>query len=219
MSRTAPASWHDAMHKVHGDVAWAWCWSIPLHLPPGPAGRPYLFATNYHSPLVLGVTYYPYPMKVGIVEEDSEGNLPTFELALSNHKRSIAEYFETVPSKESMMGKGVTGFLVNVDTPGDFMTFGFEIEQATLGDEWVVLRMESPRFFQHRIPQDRFNPHRCRWRFGGEECGYVVNAVAAFTTCSKDIDACVARGNDHVARNLPRLHPERFGGFKGIPQQ
>ena len=68
-------------------------------------------------------------------------------------------------------------------------------------------------------PQDRYVASRCRWEFGSGQCGYVVNAVAAYTTCPKTLSACIARGQDHAARGLPVLHPARFGGFPGIPRQ
>ena len=90
------------------------------------------------------------------------------------------------------------------------------------GRRWTAistasLLLEIPNLYRRQVPFDRYHPHRCRWRFGSNECGYVINAVAGFTTCTKDIAACVLRGDDMVSRNLPRLQPARFGAWPGIP--
>jgi hypothetical protein len=71
-------------------------------------------------------------------------------------------------------------------------------------------------FAPGQSPNDRDVASRCCWAFGSAECGYVINAAAAYTTCPKTLSACIARGQDHAARGLPVLHPARFGGFPGI---
>jgi phage-related protein len=99
------------------------------------------------------------------------------------------------------------------------VTWLFQIAGCSATDEAVQFRLERANFFTRQAPQDRYSAPRCRWEFGGLECGYVINEVAAFVTCPKTLDACIARGQDHASRGLPVLHPGRFGGFPGIAAQ
>jgi phage-related protein len=101
----------------------------------------------------------------------------------------------------------------------EYQLWEFQVAGAYASNEAVTFRLERANFFSRTTPQDRFVAGRCRWEFGGRECGYVVNSAALYTTCPKTLAGCVARGADHANRGLPVLHPRRFGGFPGIPRQ
>jgi phage-related protein len=211
---TIPASWQSRILKVHQTDPWAWLWQIEADATA--SARTVFQLTGYPQQIAFGgMTFYPIAMQQTAIELGSDGNLPSIDLTISNAARVLAFYFE---SGLGFMGRPATSWLVNTGDLAQSMRWDWRVAAATVTTEAAVVRMESPKFFERKVPQDRFNNARCRWRFGSEECGYVINAIALYTTCAKHVADCILRGNDMVNRNLPRLHPERFGGFLGIPE-
>jgi phage-related protein len=182
--------------------------------------------SNWHATLTwptnLSQVWYPFSFEVGPVEQNLEGDLPQLDLAVDNTARTLMRYLH---GGDGLEGNYCTIYLVpanalNLAHPNEEYTrLDLQIAGCSANDEVVQFRLERANFFTRNSPQDRFTAARCRWEFGSKECGYVINAVAAFTTCPKLIAACQARGADHRSRGLPVLHPMRFGGFPGIPQQ
>lgn len=169
------------------------------------------------------VTYYPFPFLMGEIEQTQEGDLPSLELNVDNTARTLMSVLHDGGGFQGNRATLVlthTGSLASPPYPNhQFFTYRFTIASAAATNSAVQLRLESPSFFQQRVPRDRFLGKRCRWLFGSRECGYPITPFSAFTTCNKDLADCIERGEDEVARFLPRLHPRRFGGFPGIPQQ
>lgn len=166
-----------------------------------------------------------YPMAFGHSEIDSsqQGDLPSVDLTIDNTARTLMRYLH---SGDGFEGNRATLFLVHgssITSPAypahQYQRWDFVIAAASATDAAVVLRLEQPNLFEDRLPADRFVAQRCRWRFGGPECGYPITPAAAFTTCDKSLLACIARGADEADRRLPVLHPRRYGGFPGIPVQ
>lgn len=216
--RTLPSGWSDQINKLHGTSPFVWCWRIPLVY--SPALVLYVGLTNHRT--LLNPTgadyYYPWPLQASALDERSDGKLPELELTISNRPRILSPFFEDPGDATGMFGKRVLATVLNVDTPAQYWTFQYEIESVSLTDESASLRLSSPNYLQVRVPQERHNPSHCRWRFGSEECGYVINSFATYTTCPKTLTACEARGIDMQNRRLPKLQPQRFGGFVGIPR-
>lgn len=227
MAKTLPGDWQDRIVQIHQGQPWHWCWDFQLqknasvHTRARLVGYPETLAPSALTPLV----FYPYPITQGVIEESGEGDLPQLQVQLSNVGRMLAPFFETVPEDEGIIGSVAQAWLLNRGDLSVADAYAFEVVDAEVGDEWCGLRLELPSFFERRTPQDRYSAQRCRWRFGTgtptrpSPCGYIINAAAAFTTCGKTYDECVARGDDEEARNLTRLHPRRFGGQLGIPRQ
>lgn len=224
MVKTLPLDWSARTRKIHQDQPFVWCWDLQLEHNPTTDTRAWL--TPYPSPLTTaGKEFQPYPIMQGDIDENAEGDLPQLELNVSNHGRVIAPYLETVAEGDGLVGSIARGYLVNTDDLSQQMIFDFRVGGVTLTDEWATLRLEMFNFFKRRVPNYTFNPQVCGWRFGTgtaahpSPCGYIINAAAAYTSCNKDVADCILRGDDEDVRNLPRLHPLRFGGFLGIPQQ
>lgn len=214
--------------RPHQDQQWIWCWEIEAEPWLG-ATAPVLFRlTSWQQELVWPVglsptqTWYPFPFTMSEIAEDGDGALPQVDLSLDNATRVMMALLH---SNHGFEGNRATLYLLNAASKGiaypnhEFLMWTFRVASAAASDEAVTLRLEMPSFFERKSPQDRYVAARCRWQFGGQECGYIANAVAAYTTCDKTIAACILRGDDEVARNLPRLHPARFGGFPGIPTE
>lgn len=206
------------MQAIHGSSPFCWCWVLPLHI--DASLNLFVALTNHPAPVTIGsVKFYPYAMKQSAIEQDGEGNMPQLTLSISNALRMLAPYLETPGDERGMLGRIAYGYLVDAAAPTVTLLWEFEIQSATLNGEAVTLRLEQRNLYQIKKPQDRYSASRCRFKFGGAECGYVINGAAAFTECDKSHPDCVARGADMAARNLPALQPGVFGGFLGIPQQ
>lgn len=167
-------------------------------------------------------TWYPFNFSFTPIEQNQEGDLPQLDLSVDNTARTLMRYLH---DGEGLEGNNVK--LIHVPANGlaiahpnhEYKEWTFQIAGAIANDESVIFRLERANFFTRMSPQDRFIAASCRWEFGGPECGYIINDVAAYTTCPKTIDACKLRGLDHLSRGLAVLHPGRFGGFPGIPKQ
>lgn len=170
-----------------------------------------------------GVTFYPLAFEMTDIEQTQEGDLPSVDLAIDNTARTLMRYLHAGRGFE---GNRATVYLTHQEaltTPAypnhQFVRFDFAVASAVATEATVTMRLEQPNFFQIRVPSARFVARRCRWEFGGPECGYPITTAAAYTSCAKTIDDCIQRGMDEAFRNLPVLHPRRFGGFPGIPTQ
>tara|TARA_R110000796_G_scaffold229663_3_gene347063 strand:+ start:202 stop:903 length:702 start_codon:yes stop_codon:yes gene_type:complete len=164
----------------------------------------------------------PFNFQISAINANQEGDLPSVQLTVDNVGRVLMQHLH---NGEGLEGNAVTMFLVPtssllIDYPNEeFRRFDFEIASASADDEVVSFKLERANFFTRQTPQDRFSARRCRWLFGGQNCGYIQNTNAAYTTCDKSLSDCSLRGADHAARGLAVIHPQRFGAFPGIPKQ
>lgn len=185
-------------------------------------------ASSYHTDVTWPVaspdaaTWYPFPFSFTPIEQNQEGDLPQLDLSVDNCTRVLMPFLH---AGAGMEGNRCTINLVPASALATaypnhvFQTWDMRVAGCFATAEAVTFRLERANFLSRNVPVDRFTAARCRWGFGSAECGYVINSVAAYTTCPKTLSACIARGNDHAARRLPVIHPRRFGGFPGIPRQ
>lgn len=184
--------------------------------------------TNWHEEVVWPLlapdtwTWSPFNFAFSPIEQTQDGDLPALDMSIDNVTRMLMRFLH---EGDGLEGNRVRLYLVNEAGLGltypdhEFMSWELDIASAQANDEAVSFRLEKVNFFSRLAPQDRYTAGRCRWEYGGIDCGYVLNAVAGFQTCPKTLSACADRGLDHLARGLPVLHPRRFGGFPGIPTQ
>lgn len=227
-----PDSFVDQIEKPHGDSQWIWLAEIELSRPfqSGMTTVPstVMRVCTYHEQLTWPVSsplserWDPYPFTFTPIEQSGEGDLPQIDLSVDNSARLLMRFLH---AGDGLEGNYCRLWLLNeaglsIAYPNhEAQRWDLQIAGATANDEAVSFRLERANFFERTSPQDRFNAGSCRFRFGGPECGYVINAIAAYSTCPKSLDACRLRGLDHLARGLPVLHPRRFGGFPGLRRQ
>jgi hypothetical protein len=167
-------------------------------------------------------TWYPFPFNFSPIEQNQEGDLPQLELSIDNTARFLSEHMH---AGNGMEGNPATLFLVPtaalplVYPNHQYQRWDLQVAGAVMGDEAIAIRLEMPNFFTSTSPTDCYVPSRCRWQYGGGQCGYVLNAFAAFATCPKTIQACIDRGADLVARGLPAVLPANYGGHPGVSVQ
>ena len=219
MPQTVPSSFVTEIEKVHQTSPFKWLWEIVAD-DPEPPTAPTWFRLVAHEANVVwnSKTFYAYNLKHSPLVWSSDGDLPTMRLVVSNVARLLMPYLET---GDGFQGRRATAYVVNTGNLGasEVMQFDFQIATATATRDACEFRLRLPNFFDKLVPVDRYNAERCRWGFGGVECGYIINAIAAYQTCGKTLYDCINRGLDEAARNLPVLHPIRFGGFAGVPVQ
>lgn len=200
-----------------------WIWLLRVQAQTDPELPPVVIPLTTHSAEVTwpptgpdAETFYPYAWKFGSIEETSEGDLPQLDLTFDNSTRVLMGMAHQVNGFEGADAKLVLINSATLAIDTEFLEWDFVVASSTANAKAFQVRLEMRNFFQVQLPSDRYVANRCRRQFGGKHCGYVVNEVAAFQTCDKTLTACVAHGDDEVARNLPRLHPLRYGGFRGI---
>lgn len=220
---TLPTNLLAASEDPHGG-RWVLLWDIELErrtltLPPI-VFRITSAPQQVTWPPSTGETFYPFGFGMTPIEQDNEGNLPSVDLAIDNTGRTLMRQLHDGKGFE---GNRATLYLTHqsaIDGAVDeSIEFEFQVSSATAAQDSITLRLEAVNLNEKRLPWGRYVQGTCRWQFGGLECAYAITPTAAFDTCPKTIAACTLRGDDEVARNLPRLHPRRFGGFPGIATQ
>jgi hypothetical protein len=237
---TLPAEGVQAINKIHQTNPWVWCWEIEADV--SLTARSVFRLVSYPAEIVLPAfdsllaasretegqeeridprfaggkaTFSPFPMAQSEIEQNADGDLPSLALTIDNQSRALTPWFHT---GDGFVNNRALGVLANLGNLQQTLPFTFRITMATVTAEQATLHMEMPNFMQRSIPEDRHDPRRCRFLFGGHRCGYPVNELGAFFDCDKSIGACILRGDDEVSRNLPRKHPQRYGAFPGLPQ-
>lgn len=230
MPITVPAGMQSEAERPHGSAQWIWLLELVVvdFDPPAVDQQQLMRLTTYHRDLQwpkddpYDTTWNPFPFEVGNLELSGEGNLPQLDVTMANATRWPMRYLHAT---DGLVGHAAKLYLLteaglDIAYPDhEGLAWDFVVQASLANADQVTLRLSQPNYFARQAPQDRYGAARCRWPFGSDQCGYVVNAVAAYTSCDKSLADCVARGDDEVARLLPRLHPLRFGGFPGIPQQ
>jgi hypothetical protein len=210
-----PSVWQGFVQKAHQLTPWVWCWRITLRSTP--ASTPTCYLVNHPEEVTVdGDTYRPFPVLHSALEQNSDGDLPQMEIQIDNSSKLVAPY---VDQGGGFLDRDVKATLVNTDDLTQSFSFYFKVAGCTLTTTAATLRLEIDNWFQRKIPVDTFNIVRCRHRFGGPRCKYLVNDLAAYTDCGKTITDCKARHADMIARNLGANVLSSYGAFLGIPQQ
>lgn len=195
-----------------------WLWEITLAVEESPGNTIVARLVANPEPITVGgKTFHPFPVSQSPYELTADGDLPTLSLSVDNRTRWLTPWLR---DGNAFLGRRVKLWIVDAGSLPATLSlaepFTFQIAELSVTAEAATFRLQIESVYQIQVPEDRFSPRRCRWDFGGPECGYLVNSVAAFTTCGKLVADCIARGLDEAARGIPVRHPRRFGGFRGV---
>ncbi len=163
-----------------------------------------------------GHTYFASGVSRDQLKEDSEGDLTSLRVGIANVSSEIEEFMEAY---EGFRNQPCTLYLVHTDhlDGGDAAwELHYVVEDSEINDSvaFVTLGHANP---QKQPILDRFIRSRCRWRYKSRECGY----TGSLATCDLSLagtNGCTVHGDDEVANGQRRKHPQRFGGFPGIPR-
>tara|TARA_E500000305_G_scaffold108357_1_gene110546 strand:- start:5401 stop:6102 length:702 start_codon:yes stop_codon:yes gene_type:complete len=174
--------------------------------------------------------YYPVPMVLGNLEETSEGDLPTLEIAIGN-SGPISPL--VIDPSDGFVGNPIRVIAVStldLDSGEAIIDETAKVADMMLTHEGMRFTVAGTELFQARFPQLIYSRFSCKWAFGSQQCGYnTFNSSAGYSKCGVTTDgvevarpfslaACTLVGDDEEANSLTRKHPARFGGEPGIPR-
>ena len=194
-----------------------WCWQIDLATVGDKIYTARLVNHDQVVQLAPGLEFDPFPIAHSQIEQNSDGDLPEIGLTIDNRTRFLSRFLHQA---EGFVDNEVVVYLLSAANPSEAeaLSFRWRVVGAELNADAISLRLEAgTNFFDRLLPQGRFSAYRCPFLFGGPECGYPINQAAAYTDCGKSLEDCILRGEDEALRRIPVLHPQRFGGFRGIP--
>lgn len=167
--------------------------------------------------------WQPFHLALGDFLETKRGDLPQMQLAISNVTK---ELMAEVDAADGLTDQAVRILMVNAATLADDSArtiftgeiIGLEVDQQTL-----VFDLGKPSLNRVTFPALRVLTQCSVVTFGDTQCGYEIpddptdSIGGGFSHCRpRNLAACRERGDDEVARGLPRQHPRRFFGFPGV---
>jgi lambda family phage minor tail protein L len=209
-----------AAQQLRSQTPFAWLYEAEMPTTPPTRFR----LTNYNETITYGtsstgspLTYSPFPIAHGGIEQTSEGDLPTIQVDIGNASREVATRVET---HGGLIGQPVDIKLVyigDLSNPAPVLEETVQIVGCTMTADVVTFTLSAYNLYKQQFPARRYIARHCPFQFGGPECGYKI-ALGNFPTCTFTLAACDERGDDEVATGQARQHPERWGGFAGIPR-
>jgi phage-related protein len=202
--------------KAHGTTAWPWL--VYIVASQSVTATEVFRLTNHPQPITIDAkTYDPYPFALGVRSSDSEGNIPSVQLSVSNIDRQIVRNLATA---DNLLGKTCTLRQVNTAnlSSAAWLETTLTIAGAVVTRAAIEFRLELPNPHDIQLPQEVFLRDRCPWRFGSSECGFVITSTSS-TDCDKLLTTCTTRGLEELTAGRPQLHPLRFGGWPGLPRK
>ena len=159
--------------------------------------------TDITYPTSGGVTYTKFPIKHDQIGENSQGEIDTFKVTVSNINRTIQAYIEA----NDLRGKKVTLTLVWANQLADadaHIDFVFYIDTYSANQDTVEFTLSSKYdIIDLDLPAGKYNRNYCRWKFLSPECGYTTPE----SSCDKRKDTC-----KNTMNNIAR-----YGGFPSVP--
>lgn len=174
------------------------------------------------------IPYYPCPVYVGELTENSDGDLRQFGITISTPGPIPVR---VAASESGFAGNEIRVVLVSsldLDSGIPMLDERGQITSTSIKDGGIAFEVGGANLFQLVFPQYIYSPDVCKWGFGSTECGYNTFATGAgFAKCGITtggtqvakpftLQACQAVGDDEEANGIPRTHPGRFGGEPGM---
>lgn len=198
-------------------------WLYELEVPTTPQTR-YRFAGRYPEQVTFrGNIYYPFPCSHSETTENTDGDINQTSLTVGNISQQIVTTLET---HGGFVGQPCRMLLVNrldLASGNPVIEQDFTVRETAYNDEAVTLQLAVYNPYRTHFPSLRLMRGHCRFMYRGPGCGYSVPVSSGgLATCDKSYDGpngCVVHGENEVAQGHTQSHPERFGGFQGIPRQ
>ena len=211
--RAASAATIREVLRQHNSYPWTWLYDLQLEYSPANELR---FLCNNGNSLVTwnGEQYPPFPVSQGVLESNSQGDAPQFQVTFDNRRRDLARY---VWITRGFVGLAIKLTVLNLRSTNndDGLYAEFEATGSHVTEAGITILCELPNFVNLPIPEAIFTVSLCGWDYMFEDCGYIGSLPA----CRKDLVDCEAHGADEAANGRPRHHPRRFGAFNHLPRQ
>lgn len=199
--------------KLHSDSAWIWLFEIEV------GSSEVAFLTPYDEQVVFdGDTYQPFPMTVPTVPEAGTTNANSTTMTVHN----VDDLLTNRLRDDELIGNKIRIRIVHEDhlSETDIIAHEATILGAESVREQAAIKFTiGARNWINKIFGRRFLRNRCHHSFGSSACGYNTSRAGSLQLCGRTFTDCEERGDDEETNGLLRLHPRRFGGFKGLPKQ
>lgn len=198
-------------------------WLYEIEVPTSPPTR-YRFVRDTASREFRGNTYSPFPISHSDTKQDTKGNLPTVTLSVSNATREI---IDTLNTYNGLIGQPVRVLLTHelaLSTNEAIIEHEYQITNTTVNEESVTAILGDLHIYNAKVPAQRMMRFYCRHQYKDARCGYAVPTDSAhyLPTCDKSLygaNGCKIHGTSEANAGLAVIHPRRFGGFPGIPEE
>ena len=183
---------------------------------------------NYDRDVTFGTSlagvplvYKRYAAPIGEFRENRKGDLPQLQLNLCN---VTLEHMQFIEPYNGLVGQRVRMLMVNAgatDDPTARTIFTGEVVSCDIDQGVAIFTLGMPSLNRDVCPARRVLRQCGVVVFGDDECGYVIPASpgntvgTGFNFCGRWATDCKERGDDEVARGLPRKHTRRFNGYPG----
>lgn len=208
-----------------------WLWLLEIEVPSTSTTKGVLRLAANDTPVTWGTfsdgtakVYSPFPFQLGPVQSDNEGTIETMTIVASNVSREAESALQHFGG---LIGEKARLHLVNADELDSVVPYWFaegDVLNASSNVSAATIEIGQVNVQQYTFPGQRVSRGSCRHRndYGGLLCGYNTLRVGSLQTCDFSLDGpngCTVHGDDEVSAGLPRLHPLRWGGFKGVPRK
>ena len=152
-----------------------------------------------------GKQWLPFPCKLDAVTANSQGEIPSIKLRITNVSRVLQPYIEAYTGGT---GAEVRIIVVNSaaldDSNNIALELFFDVLSSSADSKWLTLDLGTPNPLRRRYPLYRAIARHCNWTFKSRECNY----TGADTTCKRHLEDCRLKNNS-----------DRFGGRPGLDGQ
>ena len=228
MPVSPPASFTALKNKLFGGDPWIWL--LELRSPTdGPitdvdGTQTILRATARTDPVEFGtnpatgapLVWKPWPIKLGEVADDTQGNLNEIELTFAN---ALGAADALMNDNDYLRGHRVYIHLthaaqLSLGVPA--FTIPTTVINSSVDWQAITLRLSAFAFLDFTVPQ-KLMTRKCGWAYRGKGCAFIGDpGNVELGPCTFDIEACRLRGTWEDDNGLPVLHPKNFGGFPAL---
>lgn len=172
------------------------------------------FGTNEAG---VPIEYKPFPVSLGVIEEDSEGGTPEFTITVGGATR---EMMALLLAYDFLTGQPVKLTLVHqdhLDDPTSGSSLQFEITNCSGDERQVTFVLSTENLYNWKVPNERIHRDFCGYIYKGRRCGFAHDPTNTLGECDHTFETgCVVRGEFEAANGLPVDHPHRFGGAPAL---
>jgi lambda family phage minor tail protein L len=165
------------------------------------------------------ITWNPFPVQVGSVDENNRGNLTQVSVTVTNITRDVQAAIELYDGLIGMDARVMLAHVARIPTGIPTFEAKGSILASSATAESAVFEVGVFNLFQAHFPLKRMMRDFCHWKYDSPGCGYDTTRGGALPTCSKKMEGangCREHGDDEVSAGLTRKHPQRIGLFKGL---
>lgn len=152
-------------------------------------------------PAGSGQVWVSFPFRLGDITEDSRGELPSWQLKISNVSKTMERYLEQYKGGTDVKVVLRVVMSEHLDLAEPVIHETFSVENTSSDALWSMFNLGPAFSTKQRFPPETYRKNFCQFKFKGIRCGY--NGSAA--ECNKTLKRCRELGNS-----------VRFGGEPGI---